>query len=253
MSEWFPFQDNMGKKRKLLYCFHHAGGTASVYRSYIGASNDFTVLPVELPGKAVRIKEDFIDDMNELTNQIANAISSHSGNREIYLFGHSMGAIIAFLVATKLEKKYHRIPEALIVAGRQPPHFPNVDRYHSDMGTEELLTEMIRIDGAPEYLLESKELQNFVLPMIRRDYKLNESFQYNNEHVSCPIFAYAGSDDADALKDVMQYWADVTSGEFYLDEISGNHFFVTSEESHFFEKMENDLCRIEFMERKSAG
>ena len=242
MNQWFPFQENRDLKNKLLFCFHHAGGTAAVYRGWVGMGGELSVLPVELPGKATRIKETFMENMDVLSGQIAEAVSECAGQREIYLFGHSMGAAIAFQVACRLEAMFHKKPAALVVAGRQPPHFPNRDRYRSDMGTDALLQEMIRISGAPDYLLKNQELQNFILPQIRRDYKLNESFRYHNEKLSCRILAYAGSRDEDAPVEVMEHWKQVTTGEFQIERMEGDHFFVADKENLFFRRMTGALA-----------
>lgn len=244
MSQWFPFQENKNLENRLLFCFHHAGGTAAVYRSWVGQDSEFSVLPVELPGKATRMGEPFIENMEMLSDQIAEAVAENSGQREIFLFGHSMGAAITFQVAWRLENIFHKQPAALIVAGRHPPHFPNRDRYHSDMGTDVLLQEMIRISGAPDYLLQNKELQDFILPQVRRDYKLNESFRYHNEKLSCRILAYAGSEDEDAPWEIMEHWSRVTTGKFELERIEGDHFFVTEGGNVFFQKMIKALREI---------
>lgn len=250
MSKWFPFQENNLLKQKVLFCFHHAGGSAAVYRSWIEKGGEFSVLPVELPGKSTRMKEHFIENMSELSGYISEAVLAYAEQREIYLFGHSMGAAIAFRVAYQLENVFHRKVAALIVAGRQPPHFPNRDQYQSYMGTEVLLQEMIRISGAPEYLLKSRELQDFVLPLIRRDYKLNESFEYRNEQISSPILAYAGTYDDDAPIAIMEHWKEVTSGKFWIEPIEGNHFFVTDSKIDFLQKMIKDLDQVICKEEK---
>lgn len=241
MNEWFPFQEKIKTGQKLLFCFHHAGGSASVYRRWISNGEEYTILPVELPGKATRIKEPFIADMEALTGRIADAVYKYARQKEIYLFGHSMGAAVAFKVAYRLEHVCNQRVSALIVAGRQPPHFPNKDKYRSSMGTDALLKEMVRISGAPDYLLQSKELQDFVLPLIRRDYKLNESFQYNGEKISCDIYAYAGRLDEDAPKEVMRQWESMTSGEFLLKQVEGNHFFVNDAQNNFLHSMLRNL------------
>ena len=78
MSQWFPFQENKNLKNRLLFCFHHAGGTAAVYRSWVGQDNEFSVLPVELPGKATRMGEPFIENMEVLSDQIAEAVAENA-------------------------------------------------------------------------------------------------------------------------------------------------------------------------------
>lgn len=237
MKEWFPFYKEEDGKDNYLFCFHHAGGTAAAYHSWVGKSEGFNIIPVELPGKATRMWEPYIEDMDILAAKMADAIYRLSEAHKIYLFGHSMGAVLAFLAAGLLERQYKRQVELLIVAGRQPPHFPGVDKYHSDMGTDALLEEMKRLSGAPRELLESKELQEFVLPIVRRDYRLNESYRYGGEKVSCSIHAYCGREDFDAPAEVMRHWQEVTAGKLTVNELPGNHFFVTDEKVGFLQRM----------------
>ena len=85
MSQWFPFQEDKNLGNRLLFCFHHAGGTAAVYRRWVGQDSEFSVLPVELPGKATRIGEPFIENMEVLSDQIAEAVAENSGQRSFFL------------------------------------------------------------------------------------------------------------------------------------------------------------------------
>lgn len=237
--KWFPYGEFDIKT--ILLCFHHAGSSASVFKNWVNGSGKISVVPVELPGKGSRINENFVFDMDRLVPMIVNAVSSAFMDRDIYIYGHSMGAAIAFAVASRLEKKLPLNFKELIVSGRQPPHYESVDLYHSSMGEEELIKELKRLNGTPEAVFENADILKFFLPIIRNDYILNESFQYKNEILGTAIKAYAGIKDTETKPDIMSHWSEVTNARFSLKEINGTHFFPFDENIEFYEELQRHI------------
>lgn len=230
VKDWFPFsQDLEGNKESMLvFCFHHAGGSASIYKKWTNynADNEICFVPVELPGKGCRAKEEYIFDMEELTTQLAYAITAYAKGRKYILYGHSMGAAIAFKTAYQIEKNYEHTPIMLLVSGRHSPCVDIKDRYQTDMDDSILLHELEVMGGTPKIILENKEIMDALLPFIKNDYKLNESFQYQNEIIHIPIYAFAGSKDADATIDMLDDWDTVTTCSLKKQEFPGEHFFI---------------------------
>jgi medium-chain acyl-[acyl-carrier-protein] hydrolase len=246
MKQWFPFNKDNSTKQAYLFCFHH-GGTAASFRIWTQYESPLEIIPVELPGKASRMSEVYIESFEELVPDAAEAILEKSKGKKIFLYGHSMGAIFAFSIAYQLEKLHGINPELLIVAGRHAPHFPNQDAYHSSMGNDKLLEELKRLSGTPKEIINSKELQSFLLPVIRRDYILNESYCYQGEKISCPILAHAGTKDPDAGKELMSHWKEVTSGSMYLEEYGGTHFFINELENYYFTELIRGILQLRGM------
>lgn len=242
-NQWFPFQKSVPGSTKYLFCFHHAGGSASAFRNWIQYAGKINVASVELPGKGTRMGEDYIYDFRTLAAEIAEQIDRFSGKGEIYLYGHSMGAALAYCTGLVLSEKYHRKVEELIVSGRQAPHHPSMDQYHSSMGDDKLVEELRRLKGTPEEFLNSRELLKYILPSIKADYILNESYQYENEMADFSIKSYCGIDDDDACYDIMKHWDEVTTGNFAIQEEQGGHFFPYEMEEAFWREIESEIVQ----------
>lgn len=237
---WFPFENERKNSDKLLFCFHHAGGTASIYRDWIKWSDEIQVMPVELPGKATRMVEKYAENMAIVAADVSKEIAKMATGKQVWLYGHSMGSVLAFSVTCNLEAQNIKV-EKLIVSGRHAPKDRIDDVYQTYMGDEVLIAEIKRVGGTPEEFLENKEILKFILPPLKADYKINESYVYGGQKVNCDILGYAGSLDVDAPLSLMEGWKDVTTGEFTLQEVQGTHFFPVEHGCPFWEKIEREV------------
>lgn len=237
----FPFDDLEENKNIKVFCFSHAGGSALIFRKWLKRDSEIEVIPVELPGKGTRIGEEAITDFEKLTEQLSQSIAKKINNERFYLFGHSMGAIIAFDIASKLEKIHEIKPEKLIVVGRQAPHFPNEDKFKSYMGDEALIDEMKRVNGTPKEFFENEAFLKFMIPIIRNDYKLNESYEYKGEKINIPIIAHSAKYDYEADEGIMSHWSEVTNNTFKLKSFNGDHFFIYDEKMNYYKELIKEI------------
>ncbi|MDD7517919.1 thioesterase II family protein [Ruminococcus flavefaciens] len=227
-SKWFPYSDELklNSDTIIVFCFHHAGGSASAYKKWSDSSDtNMAFVPVELPGKGCRASEKYICDMQEIAEEAAEAIYDFADGHKFILYGHSMGSVIAFKTAYELENSYPEKPLAIVVSGRHSPSVFIQDRYTTDMDDDALVEELKIMGGTPDEILNNRNVLKIFLPFIKNDYKLNESFRYNGEVLSIPIYAYAGTDDPDAAPDMLDDWNDVTTESIVKREFNGTHFF----------------------------
>lgn len=230
-NSYFPFMsEDVGSSDKdtIMFCFHYAGGTATTYRPWaLEYNNAIIIMCVELPGKGTRRDEKKINDFKEILPDLSKNIVEVSRDKKIVLYGHSMGAAMAFYTAYYMWKHLSRRCEKIIVAGRQAPNKENPIEFKSYMNDEALIKELVRYDATPKEVLENKELLNFIIPVLRQDYILNESLFYNGEKLDIPIVAHAGNQDFEANAEIMKLWQHVTTGTFRLKKFEGGHFFFT--------------------------
>ena len=224
LKERFPFRKNESGMSDVLLCFHHAGGSAMVFRNWIRHKLGFELIPVEIPGRGTRCREACMTDFKALVKDLSDSIKSAYDGRKVYMFGHSLGSIIAFEVANRLEDSGINV-EKLFVAGREAPHCFGTSEYRCEMGTEGLKNELLRIGATPKEVLEDEDFNEYMLPVIYSDYKLGEDYEYDNSCADYPIVALSGKGDPEADYEMMDEWKKVTNSDFRHYSFEGDHFF----------------------------
>lgn len=210
-----------------LVCFPHAGGSASFYFPFSRAlARHAEVLAVQYPGRQDRRAESRVEDLHELARGVFDNLRSYT-DRPLALFGHSMGAAVAFETARLLEHEAGIVPVVLFASGRRAPSVPPQGRYLHTAGDDALLAELRSLSGTDSRLLTDEEVLREVLSVLRSDYKAGETYRYRpGPDLSCPITAYAGDDDPRAPVDDVPLWARHTSGAFSLSVFPGGHFYL---------------------------
>ena len=229
INKWFPFGTVTQKTGKhKVFCFYFAGGSSSVFRNWVGTSELIDFIPVELPGRGIRISEPRIEEVKHLVNELIPLIYKLTQDTTFSLYGHSLGAMLAFQTTWELQERKLKTPESLIVAGRHAPHKPDPSVLKSDMNDEEMIEELRNLNGTPKEILDNKDIIRFMIPMIKSDLKLHESFKYTRQKLNIPIAAHCGDEDHEANKMIMNYWKDMTTEAFTIKEFKGDHFFIQS-------------------------
>lgn len=250
LMKWFPFHTyglGADNTKPVVICFHHAGGSAAYYRNWTLKKENLNFVSVELPGKGTRMEEEFLNNFEEMKVSLCGAINEIVNGRQYIVYGHSMGAAMAFYVADYMVRVYGKKPEMLIVAGRQAPDTEDEKEFKSYMDDEALIYELERYQATPTEILEDRELLNFFLPSIRRDYELNDSLCYHGEMLDVPVIAHAGTEDEGANGRIMAGWKRMTTSKFELQEFDGGHFFIAPQNEEYFEtlvrQIENKVLR----------
>jgi surfactin synthase thioesterase subunit len=221
------FHPEPGTGARLLL-LPHAGGSAGYFFPMSKAlSAVVDVLVIQYPGRQDRLTDLFIDNVEGLADGVYAALAPLS-DRPVGLFGHSLGASVAFEVARRLERD-GLVPSCLFVSGRRAPA-ANRDRGVHRLNDDELLTEVQLMNGTDERVLTDQELVRMVLPVIRNDYKAAETYTYRPGPVlGCPIVAMVGDDDQLVPVDSAQDWVDYTTGHFELQVFPGGHFYLDTQ------------------------
>jgi len=236
----FPFVAERGEGL-LVFCFHHAGGNASAYRDWVGACSRINAIPVELPGKASRMRERWVADFSRLCQQLAGEILQVAAGAPVALYGHSMGAALAYQTAACLQEIHRTPPEAVVIAARQAPGETIEGEYHSSMGLDALREELEAVGGTPPEILADDDLMNLLLTGIQRDYVLHEDFRHASTILSCPVLAFAGEQDPTVAPDMLTRWSRFTSGRFVMKVLPGGHFFPLDAGADFLDELADGI------------
>ncbi|CAM3691039.1 Linear gramicidin dehydrogenase LgrE [Vibrio aerogenes CECT 7868] len=210
-----------------LICLPHAGGGASAYATWARLLPEHTELvAVQLPGREDRLAEPMIDSMTALVKILMPHLL-RLNDKPYVLFGHSMGAVIAYEICQMMVKTAQQPPAHLIISGREAPRLSRNDNLHL-VPDQALIEAIIRLEPQSKAVFDHPELAAISLPVIRNDYRLINGYQYqpDSQMLTLPLTAISGDDDPELLPGDMPAWQDVTDGHFSWHRFSGGHFYL---------------------------
>ncbi|MCI0490033.1 MAG: alpha/beta fold hydrolase [Blastocatellia bacterium] len=185
----------------------------------------------QLPGRGMRLHEAAVTQMKPLVRALAQAINPHL-NSPFALFGHSMGAAIAFELAHLLRKENGREPVHLFISARRAPHMPDRMPPTYNLPKDDFINELRRLKGTPKEVLDHRELLNLMIPVLRSDFELIQTYQHTpGPPLGCPLTAFGGSDDLDVTLEELEGWQDYTAHSFQVLILPGDHFFLHTAQS----------------------
>jgi medium-chain acyl-[acyl-carrier-protein] hydrolase len=230
-SCWFTYPLPNSDARLRLFCFPYAGGQSLIYRTWAKSLQKTTeVCLAELPGRAMRLHEPPFTRLPPLVKALGQAIIPHL-DKPFAFFGHSMGALIAFELTRYLRSEGRQGPVHLFVSGRGGPGIATTERARYDLPEPEFIEEIKRLKGTPKEVLEHEELMELMVPLLRADFGICQTYQYVSEPpLDCPISAYGGLQDENVTKEHLESWQEQTGDHFDLHVLPGDHFFIHSAE-----------------------
>jgi medium-chain acyl-[acyl-carrier-protein] hydrolase len=237
--------------RMRLFCFPYAGGGGSLFRDWSeGLQADIEVVAVIPPGRERRFGEGAHHHLPPIIADLLPALLTKL-DRPYALFGHCVGALIAFELARELRRQKAPEPALLLASGRAAPQLPNLIEPLSHLSGAPLADGLRRIGGMPAAFADYPEdLQAELLQayegLLRADFAVTENYKYTDDPpLSFPIEAYSGRDDATVDTSGLPAWRDQTAGAFGMRLFEGGHFFVNDQRAAVLAAVSQRLEAIE--------
>lgn len=225
---WFPFLHEKPGARLRLVCVPYAAGSARIYRDWPNClPAEVEVCAVQPPGRENRMIEPCFDSATEFATALADRLQALPSLPTV-LFGHSMGALIAFETTRELERRGIG-PIGLIVSAASAPHLAGRDVPLSHLDDDTLIARLREVGGTPDEILGNTDLMRLCLPKIRADFALCENYRQTvgeDAVVRAPLYALGATDDSEVQPGGIEAWRLHAGTAFRTALIDGDHFII---------------------------
>jgi medium-chain acyl-[acyl-carrier-protein] hydrolase len=246
LSLWVPaLRSEPGASIRLI-TFPYAGGGTPVFRPWLELlPANIELRTVQLPGRGPRFREKHILDLAVAIDAL-EAVLLPLLDRPCAFFGHSVGALLAFEMARRLAGR-GLTPAHLFLSGKNAPHFPDSLVPLHQLPDPLFLGKLRELNGMAEAVLDSPELLELLLPVIRSDFTVLETYSYRPSALplSCPITVLGGDQDPRTLKGGLNAWREQTAANFNLTMFGGDHFFIDKVRPELIKIILRELSRID--------
>ncbi|MCP2256361.1 medium-chain acyl-[acyl-carrier-protein] hydrolase [Streptoalloteichus tenebrarius] len=229
-----------GTARVRLYCLAHAGGDARMFAPWSARLPEhIEVCPVQLPGRGERLQHRPLSTLPEVLDEILAAVDT---SLPFALFGHSLGAILAFEAADRLRD---HPPARLLVSGHRAPHLPLREEVIHHLPDEQFVARLAELNGTPQVVLDNPGFLRMLLPVMRADFTISETYRYRDRPpLSCPITAFGGTEDPDVSHRELVEWSRHTTGACRAEQFPGDHFFLTRDPDPLLASVARELAEF---------
>jgi medium-chain acyl-[acyl-carrier-protein] hydrolase len=247
VSSWFTVPSPNREARVRLFCIPYAGRGASCFHTWSRALSGAPIemLAVQLPGRESRVGEASFCAIAPLVQALADQIEPFL-DRAYCLFGHSMGALVAFELARELGRRRRPDPGWLFVSGANAPHMPREEEPLHHLPDDALIRAVTeRYQGIPQQVLDDRELLELVLPALRADLTAIETYQFlEGARLQCGISAFAGRADRSVKPATLAPWRELTDGGFVSNLFAGDHFYLHDQRDELIDALLPQLRRV---------
>lgn len=228
-----------------IIAFTFAGGSKYSFKQFSNILPNFIVM--EYSGRGTRVNDELLFEVNLIIEDLLPKVIQEIDSCDQYvIYGHSMGALIGYLICHKLQELKIKKPSKLIISGRKPP---NVGQRKKISHFEDQLfwEEVIKIGGVPTELGKHPELMNFYIPILKADFKAIEDYKYNiAERLDIPLDIFYGKDEG-IQENEINNWCQQSTGKVVIKSLEGNHFFIFNQANYFinyFKELSENLYSL---------
>ncbi|WP_104112274.1 thioesterase II family protein [Micromonospora chalcea] len=228
-----------------LFCLPYAGGGAAAYRGWQRAAPPgVQVVALELPGRGTRLQEAPFLRLAPLIRSLADALTG-ALDRPYALFGHSMGGLLAFELARALRRRPVRQPEHVFVSAAASPDSPSSRPLLHCAADDEIRAHLAKLGGTPPEVLDNADLMRLMLPVLRADFSVLETYEHRPEPpLATPLTVLGGRGDRIVPPRALDGWRRHTSARSRLCLFPGNHFFLHGARAEVVATVARDLAPV---------
>ena len=244
-SSYFLRHRPVSQPRLRLFCFPYAGGNAFIYRSWGDQLPSHVELySIEYPGRGSKLRQPAFTRVSTMLDFLYEGIVPLL-DKPFAFFGHSMGALLCFELAHRLVVQKSLEPRALFLSGRSAPQIKSEEPVTFDLPEDEFISELRRLNGTPKEVLEHPELLQLMMPILRADFELCQTYSSTSTTpLNCPIFVFGGLQDEDVPRENLEGWREQTTSAFTVRMFPGDHFFLHSSQSLLLRALSSDLYQL---------
>ncbi len=241
-SSWLPYRKSCPGASLRLFCFPYAGGSAAAFRGWVRSLPPALELcAVQLPGRERRLRESALTRFEPLVEALIEALSPFF-DLPFAFFGHSLGARLAYELSRRLVRDARAVPVKLLASGSRAPHLPNREPPIHHLPDERVLERLRTLGGTPEAVLQHEELMKLMLPVIRADFELSETYSWEEgPPLSLPMTVFGGSADRLVSPWEVEAWEEHTTASFRLEMFEGDHFFLQEDQDRLLKLIAQEL------------
>ena len=234
MSTDYISRRPLDRPKARLICLPHAGAGASQFYAWGEAMRALgvEVRAVQYPGRENRLSEPLVASAESMTKLLADSWPALSGGGPSALFGHSMGALLAYELTLELERRgAANLPRRLFLSGRNPPFVPpKLPPIHHlpDEAFWRAIAE--RYDSLPPDILAEPEMVALLTPILRADFRLVDEYIWvPRAPVRVPLTILGGTRDPWTSEAELAGWRECTTASCRVHFFQGDHFFHQKE------------------------
>lgn len=247
-TPWIAVNRPQPAARLRLFCFPYSGAPAAVYYPWADLlPSSIELCALQYPGRGTRLVEPLAHALDDLVASAAQALRPYL-DKPFAFFGHSLGALVSYELARALESGAANgapaslQPLRLFVSGHAAPSIPDPYPRIHHLPQAEFIQKIRELNGTPPEILEHPELMEILLPVLRADFEVCETYTWQpGRRLSCPISACGGIADPYVGRQQLQDWSALTSGSFSLRLFPGDHFYLNTRRYELLQVIVRDL------------
>lgn len=226
-TPYVKYESRVTENGYKLLCFPYAGGGASYYaRWQKQMGTEIEILPVQLPGRENRVREALLHSCTEIVDQVVTALLPYLQTGNFSIFGHSMGGILGFEVAKRLEQ-LQVFPQVCFISATSAEKDCEFESCNNL--SEDAFFDRVAKYGAVDKnsgILKFPEFRAIYMKILRADFDVIEKYKISKKKIQCPIVAMCGDCDPKENLEKMHDWEHYTNSRVLYQQYTGDHFYL---------------------------